>query len=161
MEIAVIVWLGIVALIVLWYTKRSKPWSESTVDAIIKDDKACAEKGTKPNDVPKNISEPVTAFCRIVRENPKRFSIKIMYNPSMSLLYTSDYFTVKDKHTGKFWSVLYSQTYKGDISVLGMPEWVTKDEQKYIVETFKDVYKEKRKERLHQIQRERMKRVYK
>lgn len=112
-----------------------------------------------PEKVP-DISEPVISFLRIVKENPRRFSCKRDAKFESRSLYVR----FKDKKEGKSWLVCRFTDYmgfSGDLcSYHNFPEWVTEDEKEYIWSELSKIFTSDRRERLHHLKRERMKRIY-
>lgn len=109
----------------------------------------------KSSPMPKrDISEPVAAFLRTFRDNPRRFSLKPR---SEGWRYGMCSYTFKDKQNGEEWKIqarhnLFDEG-KGGV-VLKLPDWLTKDEVTAIT-IFMVTHYTKRAERLKAIQTER------
>lgn len=107
----------------------------------------------------KGVTEPVLAFVRTIRQNPKRFKLKRIDRGFYT--YGFDYWNFRDKENGKEWNFTTYQSFNSTVIIQGLPSWLTEEEKQYLHKEFKDIFKESRRKKLHQIQRERMKRLYK
>jgi hypothetical protein len=108
----------------------------------------------------KGVSEPVYAFVRAVKENPKRFKLIREWDNAYSSGMFINY-NFKDKQENKTWRVTVSTWYNREDTFIHGPRWLTDEERKYIYKAFEQIFKVERIERLHTIQRRRMSRVYK
>lgn len=134
----------------------------------------------KPPKADKDISEPILSFVKCVQENPKRFRIISDYSHNRFMCYQSgtkppplpelpqDYFYIlKDLKTNESWSLYggdgvrvmcYStNTYRDEGKHTSNPEWLTRDERVYLINSIKTIFKnrEGRKERVTQLRKER------
>lgn len=103
-----------------------------------------------------HISEPIYSFGEAVKTNPKRFKVKHPLLEEKSIGYL-----IVDLETGmtftarQYVSLVFGNVY---YSVDNHP-WVTPSESRYLWDVFNKVYKQRR-ERLNQIKRDRLKKVY-
>lgn len=103
-----------------------------------------------------DISEPVLSFVRVVKENPKRFSTKLDKDRKV--------YVFKDKQLSKSWDFSYylqsGYLAYSELSIEGV-DWLTRDEKYFILLSLSPIFMKERRDRLHDLQRERMKRLYK
>jgi hypothetical protein len=110
----------------------------------------------KSSPLPKrDISEPVAAFLRTFRDNPRRFSLNTLHG---GWRYGMCSYIFKDKQNGEEWKIQARHNlnlFEDDNGVaLKLPDWLTKDEVTAIT-IFMVTHYTKRAERLKAIQTER------
>lgn len=102
-----------------------------------------------------NVTEPIISFVKTVKDNPKRFKHRVIKAGRYHLKHT-----FKDRMLNKSWLFWVEYDYHGEGYYIGLPSWVTIEESLYLYKELSHIYGKQRKEKLHNIQRERMKRIY-
>lgn len=142
-------------------------------------DKAAEElsaeiKRLEPEMVEPDISEPVLSFVNCVKQNRRRFILDyrepVEYEDGKQIVvwYTDKTRVFKDRVTGEQWG--YRPGYGSKVSVIWGCDFLTYDEEKYILRELGDFYRERlsrlaeirriRRNRKNVIERERLKAVY-
>ncbi|MNJ09657.1 hypothetical protein D3C77_38050 [compost metagenome] len=103
------------------------------------------------------VSEPIISFVRAVKDNPKRFKVSVTRPRSYGVI---PLYIFTDKELGKKWDFCIEYDYYGGGYYIGLPSWITREESTYLYKELSHIWGKQRREKLHNIQRERMKRVY-
>lgn len=109
-------------------------------DKVVTDKKVALEKDKNNLDpVPRNVSEPVTSFVRIFKNNPRRFSVRRVEtserNAEGKIVKNTILSTITDKHKGLSFSVEHvfnKDSYYNTAMGLGDVSFLTQEEIRYV-----------------------------